>query len=220
MAVYRFRVSFEDYDEVIREIDLKSGQSFYEFHRIIHQNTGYPVECSSSFYVSNDHWYKGQEIAYLPTRKKIDDGVILMEQAKLVAFIDDPHQKFYYTYNFDRPYYFQIELIKILEEDVTANYPIVSKQIGEAPKLVVLPPVATDELGLLALDDESDDLLFDPNELDDAAELDLITRTALSLDEDDSEQGHEGEHDDEFSTEFSDENEQESSDDYSKDDDY
>ncbi|GAB3911520.1 IS1096 element passenger TnpR family protein [Mucilaginibacter boryungensis] len=152
MALYRFRVSFEDYDDVMREIDIKSNQTFEDLHKAIHQSTGYSPEQSSSFYISNDQWTKGEEITYLPNQKRIDRGISLMEKVKLSSFIDDPHQKFYYTYNFDRPYDFHVELMKIiLDEDPKITYPHIVKSVGEAPKMfannfnpTVLPPTNED----------------------------------------------------------------------------
>lgn len=136
MAIYRFRLSFEDYDEVIREIDIKSTQTFEDLHKALHRSTGYNAEKPSSFYVSSDHWIKGHEIAHLPNQRKIDNGVTLMEKAKLSAFIEDPHQKFYYIYNFERPFDFHVELIKIiLQDDPKVEYPFLFKTIGEAPKI-------------------------------------------------------------------------------------
>lgn len=137
MAIYRFRVSFEDFDEVIREIDIKSNQTFEDLHKAVHRSTGYSAEKSSSFYISSDNWIKGDEIAYLPNQRKIDRGVALMEKSKLSSFIEDPHQKFYYIYNFDRPFDFHVELIKIiLETDPNIEYPYLVKSIGEAPKII------------------------------------------------------------------------------------
>jgi len=137
MAIYRFKVSFEDFDEVVREIDIKSNQTFEDLHKAIHQSTGYNPEKSSSFYISTDHWIKGDEIAYLPNQRKVDRGVALMENSKLSSFIEDPHQKFYYIYNFDRPFDFHVELIKIiLQADPNVQYPAIFKKIGEAPKII------------------------------------------------------------------------------------
>ncbi|RZJ88697.1 MAG: hypothetical protein EOO20_12965 [Chryseobacterium sp.] len=137
MAIYRFRISFEDFDEVTREIDIKSTQTFEDLHKAIHRSTGYSFEKSSSFYVSTDHWIKGDEIAFQPNQRKIDRGVALMEKSKLSSFIEDPHQKFYYIYNFDRPFDFHVELIKIiLEDDPKVNYPFLFKSTGEAPKII------------------------------------------------------------------------------------
>ncbi len=134
MAVYRFRVTFEDYDEVSRDIDIKSVQTFQDLHFAIHQAINFNSDYSSSFYVSNYQGTKGEEIAYKPTQRKIDRGVTLMEKAKLSSFIDDPHQKFYYTSNFDRPFDFHVELIKILDDAPGVNYPVTAKSTGEPPK--------------------------------------------------------------------------------------
>lgn len=137
MAIYRFKISFEDFDEVVREIDIKSTQTFEDLHKAVHRSTGYTPEKSSSFFVSTDNWIKGDEIAYLPNERKISRGVALMENSKLSSFIEDPHQKFYYIYNFDRPFDFHVELIKIiLESDPNIEYPFLVKSLGEAPKII------------------------------------------------------------------------------------
>ena len=136
MAIYKFKISFEDFDDVVREIDIKSNQTFEDLHRALHKSIGYNAEKPSSFYVSTDNWIKGDEIAYLPNDRK-KDRVVLMENSKLSSFIEDPHQKFYYIYNFDRPYDFHVELIKIvLDADPNIQYPFLTKSTGEAPKIM------------------------------------------------------------------------------------
>lgn len=146
MAIYRFRVSFEDYEDVYRDIDMPSKSTFIELHNEIHKSIGYNPDASSSFYVSNDQWKKGTEIALLPAPRKVDLGVLLMEDIRLSKFIDDPHQKFYYIYNFDRPYDFHVELVKILKEEDGKEYPSVFKSAGLAPKLIAASnfPVAVE----------------------------------------------------------------------------
>jgi hypothetical protein len=170
MAVYRFRVTFEDYDEVIREVDVLSSHTFLELHKAIHTGTGYDPEAPSSFYVSNDQWKKGQEIAYLPDERKLERGVILMEETKLNKFIDDPHQKFYYTYQFSRPFDFHVQLIRILKEEAGKTYPLISKSIGQAPKLP----------GTLGL---AGDLLNNSTDKKDANEFDALADTEYGIDE-------------------------------------
>lgn len=148
MAIYRFKVTFEDYDDVVRDIDIKSTQTFEDLHLAIHRSTGYNPEMSSSFFVCNDYWIKSDEIAYLPSQRKIDRGVALMAHTKLSRFIDDPHQKFYYTFNFERPYDFHVELVKILEEESGKHYPFLSRSIGEAPKMpgtIPIPPATIED---------------------------------------------------------------------------
>jgi len=207
MAIYRFKISFEDYDEVEREIDIKSTQTFEDLHRALHRSTGYPAEVSSSFYVSNDFWNKGQEIAFLPSEKKIEQGVSLMDKSKLSSFIDDPHQKFYYTYNFERPFDFHVQLIKIiLDEENGKEYPNTFRSIGEAPKIpgsIVVP--GTSAIASTKRIDFLDELEFEPSHLEDVDELDLNLDTEIStagsanMDQDEVEPEEENEFMDDFS---------------------
>lgn len=172
MAIYRFRVTFEDYEDVYREIDTPAKATFLELHQAIHQATGYTPDASSSFYVSNDQWKKGTEIAFLPSERKLSNGVLKMEDIRLSKFIDDPHQKFYYIYNFDRPYDFHVELIKILKEEEGKEYPLVFKSVGTAPKPVAAAnfPLSEEE------DDDDDDLPVDDTEygVDEDEDFDLF----------------------------------------------
>lgn len=181
MAIYRFRVTFEDDEDVYREIDMPAKATFFELHQAIHKATGYTADISSSFYVSNDQWRKGTEIAYLPTERKRNQGVLTMEDIRLRKFIDDPHQKFYYVYNFDRPYDFHVELIKILTEEDGKEYPSIYKTVGTVPKAVAAAnfPLSTEDD-----EDEEDDMPIDETEygLDEDEDFDSF----------DSEEGDEG----------------------------
>jgi len=209
MAIYRFRISFEDYDDIVREIDLRSNQTFEDLHYAIHRSTGYNPEQSSSFYVSSDQWLKGNEIAYLPSQRKIDVGTAMMDKSKLSSYIDDPHQKFYYTYNFDRPYDFHVELIKIiLEPEQGKEYPSVFRTAGEAPKPLgshsssIAPPVSEDFDFLNDMEYSSEDTEdMEPLEKIEGEDEDLVPE----------------EEKDEFSDEFSD-NETPDADDFAKED--
>jgi len=207
MALYRFKVSFEDYDEVVREIDIKSNQTFEDLHRAIHAAIGYNCEYPSSFYISNDQWIKGEELTFMPNQRRIDRGIVLMDKVKLSSRIDDPHQKFYYTFNFDRPFDFHVELLKIiLEENASITYPAVTRSVGEPPKQfgnvfnpAILPPGEEDIEFLAEEELEEDDTDETFTEVADVEEL--------------GEHGEEGEHghdaeeaeeEDEFGSEFSD----------------
>ncbi|MCO5947265.1 MULTISPECIES: plasmid pRiA4b ORF-3 family protein [Mucilaginibacter] len=201
MALYRFRITFEDYDDVVREIDVKSNQTFEDLHRAIHQSTGYNPEYSSSFYISNDQWIKGEEITFMPNQKRIDRKVALMDKVKLLSYIDDPHQKFYYTFNFDRPFDFHVELMKIiLDETPGVTYPAVIKSTGEAPKQfgnVLNVPVAAPEgddfdfLNEMAIGEEDAE---DFEEISESADEDIVPKVAVDDEEEE----------DEFGSEFSD----------------
>jgi len=189
MAIYRFRISFEDYDDVIREIDILPKQTFLDLHQALHAATGYQVELPSSFYVSNDRWKKGTEIAHMPNESKKSQGVALMEESKLSRFIDDPHQKFYYVYNFERPLDFHVQLVKILKEEEGKDYPVLFKSVGQVPKLPGAKVVA-DDATTKKEDDEYDFLGETEYGINEEEDLDMLDEEEQS--EGGKEEGNDG----------------------------
>ncbi|MBK7855962.1 MAG: hypothetical protein IPJ79_14750 [Bacteroidetes bacterium] len=76
MAIYRFKVSFEDYEDVSREIEIKSDQTFAELHHAIQSAISFDGQKQSSFYMSNDNWIKGRKFVHIkkqikPVRKSL-----------------------------------------------------------------------------------------------------------------------------------------------------
>lgn len=143
MAIYRFKVAFEDNEEVYREIEIKSTQTFEDFHNIIIQSISFDNQHNASFYISDDYWRKGDEIVLRPSessengnRKKQETTVVKkqMNKCKMASLIDDPHQKFVYVYDLKTGWTFLVELLKIVPDDAKVSYPRVAKSAGEAPK--------------------------------------------------------------------------------------
>src|ERR1022692_1917821 len=120
MAVYRFKISFEEAEEVARIIEIRSSQTFEDFHMAIQKAIQFDNSKSASFYISDDYWRKGREIIFPLFRK-----------SKMADFIEDPHQKMLYLFDFDAQWLFTIELLKIVvTEDLTASYPQCINSIG------------------------------------------------------------------------------------------
>lgn len=143
MAVYRFRVSFEEFDEVHRHIEIKSIQTFEQFHYAIQEAIGFDASKPASFFMSNDNWKKGQEITSLPNAKNAEGNQArLMKDCRMCDYIADPHQKIYYMFDAPSQWTFFIELTKIMVDEAGKKYPVCVKSIGEAPKqyLVIEPP--------------------------------------------------------------------------------
>lgn len=164
MAVYRFRITFEDNEEVVREIDILGKQSYEEFHRAIQEAISFDNQKEASFFMSDDYWRKGQEIALKVVESDDDDDDFprnkkkpakLMSKCRVAEFIDDPHQRIIYVYDPAVRWTLLIELAKIVEDDPKANYPKCSRSVGAAPKqykqVLVPPPVDEEEE-----DDEED----------------------------------------------------------------
>jgi hypothetical protein len=127
--IYRFKVTFEDNEDVYREIEIKSTQTFEDFHNVIIQSIGFDNMHDASFFISDDYWRKGEEIRLKPA-----EGLRQMGKCKMALLIDDPHQKFVYIYDPKTLWTFMVELLKIVPDDAKATYPKCAKSVGEAPK--------------------------------------------------------------------------------------
>ena len=197
MAVYRFRVTFEDQDDVYREIEIRANQTFEDLHYALLQSISFDSKHEASFFMSDDFWRKGQEITLNPQPVDDDDDVPrlkrkapakLMKQAKLAAFIEDPHQKIVYIYDPKANWILYLELVKIVNEDAKSSYPKCIKTVGPAPKqykIVTPPPAAAlaedDDKGMAALqeaifneeeayDEEGEEEIFEAEEVNEGAE--------------------------------------------------
>jgi hypothetical protein len=153
MAVYRFRVSIEDNEDVYRDIDIRSGQSFEELHNTIQEAFKFDKKHAASFFVSDDYWRKGLEITLRKedlqlTPEEIKQNVDpkkLMADTKIAKHIDDPHQRFVYVFDEKVQWTFLLEMMKIINEDPKLKYPLISKSIGSAPKQYKQLTVIKDE---------------------------------------------------------------------------
>lgn len=131
MAIYTFKVSPEDNENVYRNIEIKSIQKFSDFHDAILDAYKFDKKHSASFYMSNDQWHKGAEISSDKSKKT----AVKMEDAVLKNFIEDPHQKIYFVYDFIKEWTFLIELLTIQTAvDNKKSYPVCIKISGIGPK--------------------------------------------------------------------------------------
>ena len=156
MAVYRFRVTFEEFDEVYRDIDLLATQTFENFESTLLASIGFDAKQSGSFFLSDDYWKKGKQVA-------VDTS-----KSKLCSFIFDPHQRFYYVNgNHD----FLIELVRLAKEEKGVKYPSCSKKSGEAPKQY---PANGQAIALLPEDEMLEEVYIDDSHSNGADEDDGI----------------------------------------------
>jgi hypothetical protein len=151
--VYRFKVTYEDHEDVFRQIEIKSSQSFVELHTAIQQAIGFDNSKPATFYTSDDYWRKDNEIVAVNTgddrTKKSKIKKTEEPKKKTIAdHIDNPHQRFVYVFDPEKEWTFLLELMKIVPEDKTVAYPQCVKSGGTAPKQykpVNLPPPPIDE---------------------------------------------------------------------------
>lgn len=135
MAVYKFKLTFEDYEDTYRVIEIKSNQVFLDFHKIILESIMFDDKQLASFYMTNDTWRKGQEITLEDMTDDPENPIPEMKTAKLSQYINDPHQKIIYVYDFMALWTMRLELFGIeVKENPKFTYPRIGKSVGLAPK--------------------------------------------------------------------------------------
>jgi hypothetical protein len=164
--VFRFKVTFEDVDDVVRVIDVGAKNTFRDFHNAIQESIGFDNLKPASFYKTNDSWRPGDEFCTDPKPTAKAAGA-----SELGKFIDDPHQKFLYIYDADGgDWHLRVEVMKLFKAEMGVGYPFVFKTTGIAPKQFVNPKTIIDDPsaklfkeadslidGLLGDDDDDDE---------------------------------------------------------------
>jgi hypothetical protein len=180
--IYRFKVWFEEEEDINRIIDIQPASTFLEFHNIILDSIGFNKDLPTSFFCSDDNWRKGKEISLK------DPAKLQMSATKLKEYVNDPHQKYVYITDFNEQWTLLIELQSIQIDVKGISYPLVSKTVGKAPK-------QNEGVGRFKIVDES--------EFDEIANK-LVSKHAPIHDEDFDEEGfgEEGDPDDEDADEF------------------
>jgi hypothetical protein len=136
--VYRFKIWFEHQDDIIRWIDVKPSTTFFDFHNAIQDAIGFDKKELASFYVSDNKWKRLFEIMLedMSESGQSDDDlpVILMKNAKLREYVNDPHQRFIYVTDYLANWTLFCELISIADTNDKLTYPNLFKSEGKAPR--------------------------------------------------------------------------------------
>ncbi len=152
MLIYKFRATFENQDEFLREIELRADQTFEDFHQAILGNLGLDPGMLASFYMCDHRYRKLREIHLIDNESApivLDDDLeqetlgkkpLLMHECALKDFIDDPHQRLMFVYDQLNNWTFFIEMIKILPADKATVYPRFSKSVGPVPRELIATP--------------------------------------------------------------------------------
>ncbi|MCK9422457.1 MAG: hypothetical protein M0Q38_07655 [Bacteroidales bacterium] len=157
MLIYLFRITSDEHEDFLREIEIQPKQTFLDFHEILIESAEL-IHCErASFFMTDKKYKKDKEITlktYKRQVRKYDedlDQVVtetvalpLMKNAKLNQYIEDPHQKMIYEFVGKEHHSFFIDLFKILHSDGLPSYPRCIKRTGELPKQPVQPfPIAS-----------------------------------------------------------------------------
>ncbi len=134
MAIYRFKIQWEEDNDVERTILINSNQTFQDFFEILFKTFELIDNTSAaSFYTSDDYWDKYKEITL--KEEDIQSNELLMSNTKIASQVEQPHQKFIFVYDIELQLTFLIELVKI-DKDMNEVLPKVISSKGKIPKML------------------------------------------------------------------------------------
>lgn len=135
MTVLKFRVVLDTKNDVFRDIEILSDQTFEEFHVAILKAFDFTGDKMASFYMSDEEWSKGQEITLVDMGEPgQENGPLLMEKTTLDDMIVEENEKIVYVYDFLVMWCFYVELVDEFKSNPERSYPRVSMKFGDAPR--------------------------------------------------------------------------------------
>lgn len=147
MALLRFRVYWEDDDQIYRDIEIKGSQTFLELHHGILKAFEFDSKHAASFFESNERWQRNREISSEVLVNKKDAPALSMTKTPVSALVSLPDQKFVYVYDRIKHWTFLVELIGVSKDiDPKRTYPFMVRKEGVAPGQYGIKGVNVDKL--------------------------------------------------------------------------
>ncbi|MCW5520328.1 hypothetical protein J1N09_10790 [Aureitalea sp. L0-47] len=158
--IYRFRVILDTQEDVFRDIEIEGESTFEDFHNSITQSFGFGGQEMASFYLSNELWEQGEEIALFDMGEKPGD-VLVMAQTSLDSLLNEDQTRLIYVYDFLSMWTFMVELAEIAEAEEGRSYPNLMFAHGQIPE-----EAPEKEFIAEGSDDDDEEMGFDPEDLE------------------------------------------------------
>ena len=131
--IYRFRaiLDHDKKEDIFRDIEIRKTNSFEDLHNVLTQSFGFDGSEMASFYISNEKWEQGQEIALFDLGQTQD--VKKMNETIIEDLIDADNTKLIYVYDFLNMWTFLVELGEIVDEAHGTDYPNLMFAFGQVP---------------------------------------------------------------------------------------
>lgn len=148
--IYRFRIVLDTLEDVFRDIEIEAEGTLEDLSNAIVQAFGFDGNEMASFYLSDEEWEQGEEIALFD----LSDGsepARMMNETAIDSVVDKSHRNLIYVYDFLSMWTFYVELADVGERELGKTYPNLMYSHG------ILPDEAPDK-NFEADDEDSFDL--------------------------------------------------------------
>ena len=98
--IYRFRVILDTHEDVFRDLEIEASANLEDFHNTITQAFGFGGQEMASFYISNDLWEQGEEIA-LFDMSEVPGSTRVMNETSLDDVVNEDQTKICLLYTSD-----------------------------------------------------------------------------------------------------------------------
>lgn len=132
--IYRFRIILDNdtEEDIFRDIEIRNTDTLEDLHNTITQSFGFDGSEMASFYMSDVDWNQGEEISLFDMSEGAND-VKLMSNSNLEDTVTEEKPHLIYVYDFLSMWTFFVELIDIVEEAPSTDYPNLVFAHGEIP---------------------------------------------------------------------------------------
>lgn len=132
--IYRFRVILDNdtEDDVFRDLEIRETDTMEDLHNIITQSFGFDGMEMASFYISDNQWSQGEEIAMFDM-SEAGNEVRMMSTTLINDVVHEASPKLIYVYDFLNMWTFYVELAEIVDETQGSDYPNLMFVHGQIP---------------------------------------------------------------------------------------
>ncbi len=130
MKTFTLRVIPETEEIIYRDLIVSEKTTFLEVHHLLLKAFEFSNDQMASFYISDEDWNKGQEIALFNMG---DEQIQEMEQTPVGSVFSALNQKMLYTYDFLAMWNFTLEVMEIGEVESEKGLPKVGRRYGDSP---------------------------------------------------------------------------------------
>lgn len=147
--VYKFRLLSNEEQEFVRDVEILSDQTFYDFHRAITHDLHYDNSQIASFFLSNEQWEKMQEVTLFDMSEgESEIETFVMDQTPINQLISEEKQRLLYVFDFFSERVFFIELHSVRERKKKEVFPRISLSKGNPPVQILSDFNNLNDLGL------------------------------------------------------------------------
>jgi Plasmid pRiA4b ORF-3-like protein len=134
MSLFKFRVVWDDDDNISRDIEILSGQTFMDFHLFIQKSFALNKDWSASFYVINNLGKREYEINSEVEKNLRSAPALSCKRTPIGSMVTGADQEFIYAVSNPQEWDFRINLITIDRNGApNVEYPFLLRAEGLSP---------------------------------------------------------------------------------------